>query len=71
MTRVQKLRSVRELTHEIRDLLISERVDIENRDTLLRNLYNVEIKIKEELSQVEASLLESWDREFDRDVPVN
>ena len=71
MTRTEKLRRARELTHEIRDMLISEHIDIENRHTLLRNLYNVEIKLKEELHRIQASLLESWDREFDRDVPVN
>ena len=67
MTRAEKLRRARELTHEIRDLLISEHVDFENKDTLLHNLYNVDRKIKDELRQVEASLLESWTREFDQD----
>ena len=71
MTRAEKLRRARELTHEIRDLLISEHVDFENKDTLLHNLYNVDRKIKEELQQVEASLLEAWTREFDQNSPAD
>ena len=71
MTRAEKLRRARELTHEIRDLLSSEHVDFENKDTLLRNLYEVDRKIKDELQRVEVSLLESWTREFDQNIPAD
>ena len=71
MTRAEKLRKARELTHEFRDLLIGENVYSENRDTLLRNLYEVDRILKEELCQVEASLLESWTREFDQNIPAD
>ena len=70
MTRAEKLRRARELTHGIKDLLISERDYIENWDTLLHNLYNVDSKLKEELRQVEVSLLVSWTREFDQNSPA-
>ena len=71
MTRAEKLRRARELTHEIKDLLISEQEYLENWETLISNLYKVDCKLKDELRQVEASLLESWTREFEQNSPAD